>query len=83
VAPDGVEAEFRRLHYDTASAFYPSSMAAILKVVPVSQIVYGSDYPYVTEAATAEGLMQAGLSEADLKAVEMDNALKLVPRLKA
>jgi predicted TIM-barrel fold metal-dependent hydrolase len=83
VAPDGIEAEFRRLHYDTASAFYPSSMAAFLKVIPPSQLVYGSDYPYVTEAATIEGLMQAGLSDADLKAVEMDNALKLVPRLKA
>ena len=83
VAPDGVEAEFRRLHYDTASAFYPAPMAALLKMVPASQIVYGSDYPYVTEAATAEGLMQAGLSAADLKAIEIDNALRLIPRLNA
>ena len=83
VAPNGVEAEFRKLHYDTASAFYPASMAAILKTVPVSQLVYGSDYPYVTEAATAAGITSAGLSAADLKAIEVDNALKLVPRLKA
>lgn len=83
VAPDGIAAEFRRLHYDTASAFYPAPMAALLKTVPASQVVYGSDYPYVTEAATADGLMKAGLSAADLKAIEMDNALRLVPRLKA
>jgi 6-methylsalicylate decarboxylase len=83
VAPDGIAAEFKRLHYDTASAFYPAPMAALLKTVPASQVVYGSDYPYVTEAATAEGLTKAGLSAADLKAIEMDNALRLVPRLKA
>ncbi|MGE5538128.1 MAG: amidohydrolase family protein [Gemmatimonas sp.] len=83
VAPAGIEAEFRRLHYDTASAFYPSSMAALLKIVPVSQVVYGSDYPYVTEAATIEGLAKSGLSAADMRAIEMDNALRLVPRLKA
>jgi len=27
--PDGVEAEFRRLYYDTANATHPASMAAL------------------------------------------------------
>src|SRR5215208_503573 len=33
-APNGVEAEFQRLHYDTANATHPSSMASLLKLVP-------------------------------------------------
>ena len=45
-APDGVEAKFRRLYYDTANATHPSSMAALTALIPMSQITYGSDYPY-------------------------------------
>ena len=45
-APDGIEAEFRRLYYDTANATHPAAMAALMKLVPVSQITYGTDYPY-------------------------------------
>ena len=42
----GIEAEFRRLYYDTANATHPAAMAALMKLVPVSQITYGTDYPY-------------------------------------
>ena len=45
-APDGIEAEFRRLYYDTANATHPAAMAALQKLVPMSQISYGTDYPY-------------------------------------
>ena len=46
-APNGIEAELKKLYYDTANATHPSSMAALLKLIPSSQIVFGSDYPYV------------------------------------
>jgi len=45
-APEGIEGELRRLHYDTANATFTPSMVALLKLVPVSQITYGTDYPY-------------------------------------
>jgi 6-methylsalicylate decarboxylase len=45
-APDGIEGEFKRLYYDTANATSAPAMAALMKLVPVSQITYGSDYPY-------------------------------------
>ena len=62
IAPQGVEAEFRRLHYDTANATHPASMAALLKVVPDSQVVFGSDYPYFEPAPQAQALESLGLS---------------------
>ncbi len=80
-APDGVEAELRKLYYDTANATFGPNMAALLKFVPVSQVTYGTDYPYFALDQT-EGLKQLGLSQADLKAIESGNAIKLVPRLK-
>jgi hypothetical protein len=31
IAPDGIESEFGRLHYDTANATHPAAMAALLR----------------------------------------------------
>lgn len=80
-APEGIEAELKRLFYDTANATHPSSMAALLKLVPSSQVVYGSDYPYVPMDTQAQALTQLGLDSATLAGIERDNAVRLVPRL--
>lgn len=83
LAPDGIDFELKRLHYETANAAYPVNLAALLKFVPVSQVLFGSDYPYVKVTDNAADIVKAGLSAADLKAIERDNALALLPRLKA
>lgn len=80
-APDGVEGEFRRLHYDTANATHESSMASLLKLVPGSQVTFGSDYPYVPMAEQAASLRELGLSDAEVRAIESGNAVRLIPRL--
>jgi 6-methylsalicylate decarboxylase len=82
VAPDGVEAEFKRLHYDTANATSAPTMAALTTLIPLPQIVFGSDFPYYTEGENLHGLEAVGLTPAQLTAIYRDNALKLVPRLK-
>jgi hypothetical protein len=81
-APDGIFGELKRLNYDTANAVSAPSMAALLKLVPVSQITYGSDYPYFPLDQN-KGLPQVGLSAADVVAIESGNATRLLPRLKA
>jgi predicted TIM-barrel fold metal-dependent hydrolase len=80
-APDGVEAEFRRLYYDTANATHPASMAALTSLIPMSQITYGSDYPYYP-LNQIENLRRA-LSPQDLAAISSGNAVRLLPRLSA
>jgi predicted TIM-barrel fold metal-dependent hydrolase len=82
VLPDGIDFELRRLHYETANAAYAPNMAALLKYVPASQVLFGTDYPYVSVVENANDLSNAGLSPADLKAIENQNALRLMPRLK-
>lgn len=82
IAPDGYEAEFRRLYYDTANATHPSSMASLLKLVPESQVVFGSDYPYVPIDTQAAAIRKLGLSESTAQAIESGNAVKLLPRFK-
>jgi len=50
--------------------------------VPVSQILFGTDFPFNSAAAVAKGLSEAGLKAADLHAIERDNALELFPRFR-
>jgi predicted TIM-barrel fold metal-dependent hydrolase len=80
-APDGVIGELRRLNYDTANATSAPALAALLKLVPVSQVTYGTDYPYFGFDQFAE-LERSGLSKEDLAAIGSGNARRLIPHLK-
>ncbi len=81
-APDGIEAEFRRLYYDTANATHPAAMAALQKLVPMTQLTYGTDTPYFP-LNQIDSLRQLGLPQSDLDAIASGNAERLIPRLKA
>jgi predicted TIM-barrel fold metal-dependent hydrolase len=80
-APDGIENEFKRLHYDTANATHPASMAALLTLVPATQVVFGTDYPYVAIGPQDAALQKLGLKPEQLSAIEYGNATRLIPRL--
>ena len=80
--PNGVAAEMAKLHYDTANATSVPTMAALLKLVPVSQVTYGTDWPYFPLDQNKD-LQKLGLSAADIAAIESGNATRLIPRLKA
>jgi predicted TIM-barrel fold metal-dependent hydrolase len=81
--PNGVEAELRRFHYDTAQASHPYALASLTRLVPVSQIVFGTDYPYRTAREHAKGLTDYGFTAAELAAIDRDNAARLLPRLRS
>jgi predicted TIM-barrel fold metal-dependent hydrolase len=79
---DDVQGHLNSFYYDTAQVSGAGTLQALAKLVPVSQIVYGTDYPYRTGLDHTKGA-QSAFSGADLAAVERGNALRLVPRLKA
>lgn len=79
-APEGIIGELRRLHYDTANATSAPAMAALMKLVPTSQITYGSDYPYFGLEQFTD-LKKLGLSAEDLAAIGSGNAMRLLRRL--
>src|SRR4029453_656372 len=74
-APEGVEGELKRLHYDTANATHPAQMAALLKLVAVSQVTYGTDYPYFP-TTQIDQLRELGLKADEIKAIGSGNAMK-------
>lgn len=82
-APNGIEYELKRLYYDIAGTAYRPAIAALTTLVPTTQILFGSDNPFVPLAETAEGIMQLGFSGDDLARIGRDNALTLLPRLTA
>jgi predicted TIM-barrel fold metal-dependent hydrolase len=81
--PNGVEHELKRFYYDTAQAAHPYALASLTKLIPVSQIVFGTDFPYRTAAEHVKGLTDYGFSASDLQAIDRDNAVRLLPRLNA
>jgi predicted TIM-barrel fold metal-dependent hydrolase len=78
---EAVMGELRRFHYDTAQAANPIAMAALTKMVQTSQIVFGSDYPYRTSQEHVSGLAEIFGAD-DLKKIERDNALRMMPTLR-
>jgi len=80
--PEGVPAALRKLYVDTAGAFSPAAMAATMKTLPASHVLYGSDFPYSPSAGVIKGLAENGFAAEVLRGIERDNALTLFPRLK-
>lgn len=78
---EDVEAELKRFYYDTAQVSNAVTIGALAKLVPISQIVFGSDYPYRTAAEHVKGLA-ARFGGDELQAIDRENALRILPRLK-
>ena len=74
--------EIRKMYYDTAQAFNQYTLPTFTKVVAMSHILFGTDYPFARAEAVAKGLNEYGFKPGDLRAIERDNAVELFPRLK-
>ncbi|MGH7034104.1 MAG: amidohydrolase family protein, partial [Stellaceae bacterium] len=78
--PAGVLHYLQRFHYDTAQAAHPWALASLMRLVAVSQVLFGTDFPWRMAAETAEGLRDFGFPAADLRAIDCGNAERLLPR---
>jgi predicted TIM-barrel fold metal-dependent hydrolase len=81
--PDGPLPEFRKFHYELAQGNTPGQIAALLKMVALEQVLYGTDYPFRPGAEVNAGVAAYGFSAAERQSIERGAALKLLPRLKA
>ena len=84
VPPGGTLNELRRMYYDTATISNPVAMRALKTVVTPSQIVFGTDFWYVTAEYTARSLRDGQVfTQEELRQITYLNAQGLFPRLKA
>jgi predicted TIM-barrel fold metal-dependent hydrolase len=80
--PNGLLHEMQKLYVDTASMNSPYPWPTLLKLLPISHILFGTDFPFFSAGSIAKGLSELGLKDVDLQAIERENALALFPRLK-
>ena len=73
--------ELRKCYYDTAQISNPVALGALRKVIPVSQILYGTDYWYRTAVESVRGLTTSKVFSAEeLRAISRTNAERILPR---
>ena len=83
VLPNGLMHELRKFYYDTAQGHHDGALKALLAIIPTSQVLYGTDYPFWDGRRVSADLAKGGFSAADLMAIDRGNALRLFPNLKA
>jgi predicted TIM-barrel fold metal-dependent hydrolase len=79
--PHGPLHELQRFFYDTAFSANRYALSALLQLVSVPQVLYGTDFPFRTCRENIEGLVAYGFAPPDLQAIGRDNALRLMPHL--
>ena len=80
--PNGPLPEFRKFYYELAQGNTPGQIAGLLKMVPIEQVMYGTDFPFRDGAEVNAGIADYGFSTADIASIERGAALKLLSRLK-
>ncbi len=81
--PNGLRPEIARFFYDTAAAYDAGPMKALREAVPMSQIVFGTDVPWGDPAIIGKALEECGAFSADdMKLLNRDNALRILPQYK-
>ncbi len=78
--PNGMRAELRKFYYEIAQANHAGALDALLRIAPLSQVLFGTDYPYRPAKEAVDGMLAYKFSEQDVRAIERDNVLKLFPK---
>lgn len=82
VLPNGVQHEVRKFFYDTAQGHHDGAIAALTKLIPVSQIMFGTDFPYRLADEVVGGLGARTFSSTERMAIDRGNALRIMPNLR-
>jgi 6-methylsalicylate decarboxylase len=79
--PEGPIHYLQKFYYDTANASTVYPLASLMRLVKPTQVLFGTDFPFLTAKATAADLRASGMfSDADLAAIDRGNAAALMPK---
>jgi predicted TIM-barrel fold metal-dependent hydrolase len=81
ITHDMVQHELNRFFYDTAQVANAVTIEALAQLVPTTQIVFGSDFPYRTSAETVVGLDHHFKGKL-LREIGRDNVARILPAVR-
>lgn len=74
----------KRHYYDTALAYYPSSLQCTVDLAGIDRMLFGTDFPYTNdfrEKETIQSIENYGFSKEEKEKVYFKNAAALFPKL--
>jgi len=85
LSPGEIREGMASFYYDLTAATSEEQLFAILKLVPVSQLLMGLDFPLMPKSSFAPAIADverySAFSEADLRSISYENAFRLFPAL--
>jgi 6-methylsalicylate decarboxylase len=82
--PNGAAPELRKFHYEIAQANHPGALDAVTEIIPITQLLFGTDYPIWRTDDSIGGLTKyKEFNDAQRHAVNRGNAERIIPRLKS
>ena len=79
--PGGWTPVANKMHYDIAQVPNKPALSALSAVVQSSQILFGTDFPWLDSAHHVKGLKESGVfNEAQLRQIDIENAARLMPQ---
>lgn len=81
--PDGIHAEFEKLYVECAQAYTQENVDFLRRILPDSQILFGSDFSYFPISHSIDQYSSLQLTENVRKAIGGGNAATLFPRFQS
>ena len=78
--PQGVRAQLRTLHYDTALRMHAAALLSALELVEATQLLLGTDAPLRRSSDQLAELHDQRLPDDIVRKIEWENARRLLPR---
>jgi predicted TIM-barrel fold metal-dependent hydrolase len=79
--PEGPMPIFRRFFYEIAQGNTPAQLDGLMRMVDISHVMFGSDYPFRKGVEAVEGIEKYKFTEAEKRAIWSENAIRAMPGL--
>lgn len=80
--PDGIYAEFAKFYFDCGQAYAPETIALLQRIVPASQLLFGTDFSYFPISHSVAEFTALDLTPDVRAGIAGGNAAALFPRFK-
>lgn len=80
--PDGAAPQLKKFYYEIAQANHRGALDALLALAPMSNVLFGTDFPLRPASEAVEGLAAYTFTDVQRRAIDCENAERLVARLK-